>query len=397
MTTKSVDNQVAQLLRRAKALASFGTFAFRETNLQAILDEAASVCAECLGVAFSKICRFRPAQNDLLVVAGHGWQADVVGVAISVANETSPQGRAFKTGLPQLCPNIAQSNDFSLPGFYPEHGILSTADVLVAAKTGPAFGVLEVDSQSARAFDEHDIDFLTGFANVLAEAVATSERAEDLRRTIVRMEELVQEKEILADELKHRVRNSLHLVYALLTAELDSAHDEASIAAFRSIASRVMVMGRVFDHLLGLGMNGTINFGDYVTALCENLPGLYESDGIRLISRVEHVHVELDAATTLGVIITEVVNNAYLHAFPDGRGEIAVTLRVLPDQARLTVADNGVGFTEVETKRHGMGLVRRLVQQVNGTISLQSSGGSTWTILFPLATPVPAASKLEPA
>ncbi len=137
---------IKKLFHREKALAEFGTFAFRETKLQKILDQAALVCANCLGVPFSKICQFRPSQNDLLVVAGHGWKADVVGFAISVADETSPQGRAFTTGAPQLCPDIAAANTYNLPSFYPEHGILSTVDVLVAAKTGPSFGVLEVDS-----------------------------------------------------------------------------------------------------------------------------------------------------------------------------------------------------------------------------------------------------------
>ena len=101
--------------RREKALADFGTFAFRETELQPILDEAARVCAASLGVTFSKICKFQPSQNDLLVVAGHGWEPGVVGFAISVADETSPQGRAFTTGAPQLCPDIGAANLTTCP------------------------------------------------------------------------------------------------------------------------------------------------------------------------------------------------------------------------------------------------------------------------------------------
>jgi two-component sensor histidine kinase len=267
MTSKITAARIEALLRREKALSSFGTLAFRESSLQAVLEEAARVCAECLGVPFSKICRFQPSENDLLVVAGHGWQEGVVGYAISVADESSPQGRAFTSGKPQICANITLANTYTLPAFYPAHKVLSTVDVLVAAKTGPPFGVLEVDSQVADAFDEHDIDFLTGFANTLAEAVATSERADTLRRTIARMEELIEEKETLSQELKHRVRNSLHLVYGLLSVELQGSNDKVSIAAFRSIAARVMGLAQVFDHLLGTGMNKVINFDDYVIGL----------------------------------------------------------------------------------------------------------------------------------
>jgi two-component sensor histidine kinase len=376
--------EVQKLLYREKALATFGTFAFREPDLQSVLDEAARVCADCLGALFSKICKFQPTENDLRVVAGHGWKEGVVGFAISVADESSPQGRAFTTGKPQLCSNIDAANTYALPAFYADHQILSTVDILVAAKIGPPFGVLEVDSQTSDAFDEHDIDFLTGFANILAEAVATSAWADNLRQTVVCMEELIDEKETLSQELKHRVRNSLHLVYGLLSAELDGQHDKNSIAAFRSIAFRVMGLAQVFDHLLGIGMNKIVNFGDYVHALCDNLPDLYSEKNINLICEAQPVRFELDDATALGIIITELVNNAYLHAFPDGIGKISVALHVTPEQTLLSVSDNGIGFVEVETKRRGMGLVRRLVQQVSGVLTLDTDHGSTWTIAIPI-------------
>ncbi|HEY6438398.1 MAG TPA: histidine kinase dimerization/phosphoacceptor domain -containing protein [Acetobacteraceae bacterium] len=378
--TLSDTEQIEKLLRREKALALFGTFAFRETDLQVVLEQAARVCAECLDVPFCKICRYRSTENDLLVVAGQGWKDGVVGYAISMADHSSPQGLAFETGEPQLCPNIAQANTYKLPAFYSEHSIVSTADVLVAAETGPPFGVLEVDSRVQDAFDEHDIDFLTGFANVLAEAVATADRAQVLRLTIAEMARLIEEKETLSQELKHRVRNSLHLVYGLLTAQLDVEHDKSSILAFRSIALRVMGLAEVFEHLLGTGMSRVINFGDYVSALCHNLPELYNQDRIQLVCAVEPVRVSLDVATSLGIIITELVNNAYLHAFPNDIGEISVGLKVNDGRMLLSVSDNGVGFTEAETQRRGMSLVRRLVLQVNGILTLRSDHGSAWTI-----------------
>jgi two-component sensor histidine kinase len=393
MMNKPVGDKAESLLRREKALATFGTFAFREPNLQAVLNEAARVCAACLGVPFSKICKYQPTENNLRVVAGCGWKDGVVGYAISVADKSSPQGRAFITGKPQFCANIAEVTTYSLPAFYPEHKILSTVDILIAAKDGPPFGVLEVDSEMSSTFDEHDIDFLTGFANILAEAVVTSARAAELRKTIVRMEELIAEKETLSQELKHRVRNSLHLVYGLLTAELHGKHDASSMLAFRAIAFRVMGLAQIFDHLLGVGMSRVINFGEYVRALCNNLPDLYGTKDIKLLCTADAVGIELDTATALGIVVTELVNNAYLHAFPDGIGEISVALRVASGQVSLIIADNGTGFVEVETTRRGMGLVKRLVQQVGGTLNLQPGHGRTWIILFPLEKAIPLAAK----
>ncbi len=384
MPNKSAAQQILNLLSREHALAEFGTYAFGEVSLQLILNEAARVCAAALDVPFSKICRYRPEGNDLLIVAGYGWNADVVGVAISVADESSPQGRAFTTGKPQVCGNVGEVNTYRLPSFYPEHGISSTVDVLVAAKTGPPFGVLEVDGKIADAFDETDIDFLTSFANILAEAVAASARAEDLRETIASMEQLIAEKEILAEELKHRVRNSLHMVYGLLTAELGQEHPDESLKAFRSIAFRVIGLSEVFNHLLGEGMEKTINLGDYVNALCGSLPHLYATTTIKLSSTSDTVTIELDKATALGIVLTELVNNAYIHAFPDDQGKITVALHVSPGAATLTIRDNGTGFVEEPTARRGMRLVRRLVKQVSGTIDLQVDHGSIWTVRFPV-------------
>jgi two-component sensor histidine kinase len=386
----NLEDKNASLLRREKALADFGTFAFREPNLQIVLDEAARVSAECLGASFSKICKFRPLQDDLLFVSGYGWQAGVVGFAISVADESSPQGRAFTTGLPQRCANISEANTYALPPFYTTHSVLATVDVLVATRDGQPFGVLEVDSQVDDAFDDHDIDFLTGFANVLAEAVATAVRADELRKTIRRMEELVDEKETLSQELRHRVRNNLHLVYGLLTAEIDGNHDDASIAAFRSIALRVIGLAQVFDHLLGVGMDRIISFSDYMRGLCESLPDLYRDTKITLsFVSDSSVQVELDTATALGIVVTELVNNAYLHAFGGGAGRIAVTLRLDGANASIAIQDDGAGFAEVPTGRRGMGLVRRLVEQVGGNLTLRRANGSTWTITFPIGDDAP--------
>jgi two-component sensor histidine kinase len=276
------EQQLEKLRTREQALAKFGTFAFSEQSLDTILSEAARICVDCLGVPFSKVCEYRKRENDLRVVAGYGWKPGVVGYAISVANESSPQGRAFATGEPQVCGNVKEANSYSLPSFYPDHGVVSTVDVLVASKSGVSFGVLEVDSPSEDAFDEDDIDFLTAFANILAEAVATAEREEALRKTIGRMKELVAEKEVLSQELKHRVRNNLHLVFGLLMTEVGANHEPTSTFAFRSIALRVMGLAGVFDHLLGTGLSKTISFGDYVVTLCDNLPDLYANEHVNL-------------------------------------------------------------------------------------------------------------------
>jgi two-component sensor histidine kinase len=387
MISATIVKENAKLHRRAAKLAEFGTFAFRQGDLNTILTEAARICAETMGVPYSKICKFQHGENDLRVVAGCGWNPGVVGYAISVADESSPQGRAFITGQPQKCSNINAIDTYNPPKFYIDHGITSTVDVLVAAKDGLPFGVLEVDSQAADAFDDDDITFLTSFANILAEAVANAARAEVMRLTLLRMEELIVEKEVLSQELKHRVRNSLHYVYGLLTAELDGRHSEESTASYRIISQRVMGLAQIFEHLLGNGMNKVINFGQYAEALCRNIPTLYSNPRIVLKSEIDDLILPLDDATAVGIIITELITNAFVHAFPLDVGQIDVALHCLhgSGNAVLTISDDGSGFEEVPTKRRGMRLVKRLVKQVDGTLTLQSGpDGSVWTMTFPI-------------
>ena len=123
--------RIEKLLRQQRALATFGSFAFAEPDLRKILTQAARICADCLGVAHCKICMHRATEDDLLIVAGCGWQDGVVGQVVSQANETSPQGRAFMTGQPVILPDIRGANDLELPAFYGAHAIASTVDVLI--------------------------------------------------------------------------------------------------------------------------------------------------------------------------------------------------------------------------------------------------------------------------
>ena len=98
--------------------------------------------------------------------------------------------------------------------------------------------------------------------------------------------------------------------------------------------------------------------------------------------------VDLDTVTALGMAAAELVTNCYVHAFPDGKsGIIDVSLFASKiGGGTLTIKDNGIGFdTTAENKRHGVGLVKQLMQQVNGSFDIQSNGGTSWTLSFPYA------------
>ena len=370
--------KVRKLLRQQAAIATFGSYALRESDLLKVLAEAARVCAEGLELPFSKVCQYRAAENDLLIEAGYGWQPGVVGHVVSRADVSSPQGRALATGEPSICNDLRSDNNFVLPPFYAAHGIVSTIDVIIKGGDRP-YGVLEIDSDKQKDYDQHDIDFLTGFANVLSEAVATSARTATLQAIIERMKGLVEEqdrllgqKKILAEELQHRVPNNLQLVYGMLSKQLDDTADKAGQRGIKAIARRVSTLAQVYDHLLGNEMTRTTDFGSYVRSLCANLAEIQGAPGgVTMSCDSEPLILDLDVVTALGIVVAEVVTNSCDHAFPNGKGAIIVSVQRLAgdvDMATMTISDNGGGFKpKLGSRRHGLGLVRRLVQQVRGT------------------------------
>ncbi|MDB5702421.1 MAG: signal transduction histidine kinase [Sphingomonadales bacterium] len=394
MTADSV--MVRKLLRQQAAIAAFGTFALREADLAAVLNEAARVCAKGLDVRFSKICRYRAAENDLIIETGFGWKEGVIGYVVPHPDDRTPQGRAFSTGRPSICNVLLNEDAFVLPAFYAEHGIVSTIDVIIKGN-GQPYGVLEIDSDEPQDYDQHDIDFLTGFANVLAEAVATSERTKVLGVTIASMTLLMKEKDLLLDqkqvlvqELQHRVRNNLQLVAGMLSSQLNETTDAFGRRGLKAITRRVFTLSQVYDQLLDTEMTRTIDFGSYLHALCTNLGDVQAPvDGsVKLQCEGDNVMLDLDIVTALGIVVVELVTNSFEHAFPDGRGQISVSLRhdAATGTATMLVADDGIGFEPVAgNKRHGVGLVGRMIEQIGGSTHVETDNGTRWTICIPVA------------
>lgn len=399
MSTVELQQGIDRLLRQQAALASFGSYAFREPVLFDILTEASRICAESLAVPLCKICEYRPETNDLLIVAGHGWQHDIIGVVVSSADISSPQGRSFIQGQPVIIHDIRTMPGIVLPDFYAQHGVVSTIDVPIRGADGTPFGILEIDSQIEHAYDEHDVQFLTGFANVIAEAVLARRKNAQLHSVMKEMAAIVaergsllEERTILAEELKHRVRNNLQLVNSMLEMHLQQEKDEQQRASASGIIRRVITLSEVYEQLLGTGLGRTIDLADYLRALCRRLPELQQSPaaGIRIRCDAATLLVNLDTVTAIGMAVAELVSNSYEHAFPTQAGAIDVSLQPSADDrsAILVVADDGISFVEKPgSKRHGVGLVRRLVEQVRGTATLTTEQGTVWTLRFPVTPP----------
>lgn len=371
-------------------LAEFSEEVLREPNLQKILTNATRACAEGTGVRHCKVLRFRPKHRDLIVQAGVGWEKNVVGKAIAAVGRNSPDGLAFVTRKPVLTNDLRKRKDFTLPRIYIDHKIRSSVNVVIPGP-GPGrtpYGVLEADSKVADKFDRYDIRFLTALASLIAEAIRLAARMAELRGANAAKDAALEEKETLTRELQHRIRNHLQFVQQFLQSRAADVTDTTIRRDIEDIAGRVMTLGTIYDQLLGVGMADKIRLDEYLKSLCHGIEAFNAAtSGVKIACRLDKLPLDIDRTTVIGIIANELISNCYEHAFPKGKGEIRVELHRLKGgrEACLVVADNGSGFAEdPETTRRGVGLVRRLVEQVRGTATLHTRGGARWEIRFPI-------------
>jgi two-component sensor histidine kinase/PAS domain-containing protein len=153
-------------------LAKFGLFALESERLDDILNEACRLVGEALHTDLAKVVEVLPDRDTLLVRAGVGWRPGVVGLKTKPIDTKSSEGFALHSGKPVISVDIDGEHRFTYAPFLKRHGVKAMVNVPIPGVRGrQAFGLLQVDSRVPRGFNEDDILFLTGYANLLASAV----------------------------------------------------------------------------------------------------------------------------------------------------------------------------------------------------------------------------------
>lgn len=202
----------------------------------------------------------------------------------------------------------------------------------------------------------------------------------------------LREKEAMLKEIHHRVKNNLQVVSSLLNLQAERIDDPGARAVFLESQSRIRAMALVHETLYGSESLAGIEMSPYICRLCDSLMQTYRRDDrVNLELNVAATVFDLDHALPVGLIVSELVSNALKYAFPsNGRGTISVCIDS-PNGAdcQLVISDDGVGLPESfdpETSTTlGLYLVRLLVRQICGTMSVKRSNGVSFTIGFSLS------------
>jgi len=185
-------------------------------------------------------------------------------------------------------------------------------------------------------------------------------------------------KEALLREVHHRVKNNLAVICSLFYLQSTHSKEEETVQIFRDMENRVHSMALVHESLYGSENLARIDFGEYAQALVKDICSSYGSPGVPLHLRtdLESVIMNIDMAVPCGLILNELMANAFKHGFPSGtRGEIKLTLHHGSEgRCSLCVEDNGVGVPadlDLNTRKSlGLSLVRSLTRQIRGSFEL---------------------------
>lgn len=198
------------------------------------------------------------------------------------------------------------------------------------------------------------------------------------------------EKEVLLQEVHHRVKNNLQIISSLLNLQAVQAQDDQVVEALQEGQNRVRSMALIHETLYRSGDLSRVDFGKYVRRLAEQLYQTYRMlpDQVTMSVETDEIFLTMETAVPCGLILNELISNALKHAFVDGRlGQIAIRLQNTNDNGyHLTVNDNGIGLpTHINlhnTDTLGLQLVNTLVYQLQGSLAITNEQGTSISVTF---------------
>jgi two-component sensor histidine kinase len=270
----------------------------------------------------------------------------------------------------------------------PEHGVMDDYEV---EHQFPEIGLRTMLLNARKVFYEGNSQttLLLGIEDVSARRAQEREKEDMLRKLQV----LLREKDVLLEELEHRVGNSLQIIAAIILMKSRMVTSEETRLQLQDAHKRVMSVAAVQKHLHATGGAGSVEMAPYLTQLCDSLKtsmiGDYRPTTLKVTSDTGTVTSR--EAISLGLIVTELILNALKHAFTDDRAdrEIAVGFAIAGTNWKLSVVDNGIGapvgvFAQAKSGL-GTSIINALAEQLEARVDVVSGRQGT-TVLVTHAT-----------
>ena len=218
------------------------------------------------------------------------------------------------------------------------------------------------------------------------------------RATERELAHLMRQKELLLEEMRHRIANSLQIIASILLLKARSVQSDETRGHLQDAHKRVLSVAAVQQHLQASGHGERIALGPYLSKLCETLAAsiIGETRTVSLESKVKGGMVVSSEAVSIGLIVIESVINALKHAFPQPKadGRIVVSYDARGAEWMLSIADNGVGKSAdgASEVKAGLGtsIVQALAKELDASVEISSGPrGTTVFVQHAINQPLP--------
>lgn len=372
-----------------------------------------------IGQAFSKLIKVdeiislifemigKLIDNKNLYIALYDEEKDIISFPVYTVDgkQNEQYERPFGRGLTEFVIKTCQpllietdiENEFRKMGIA-QIGKKSKSLISVPMLTGEkVFGVITLqDYSKEHAYSFAHMELLLTIASQTAIALENSylfakleTELEEKNQVEKRIKASLREKELLLQEVHHRVKNNLQIMSSLLRLQSSHIKNGDVQKIFLESENRIKAMAIVHNKLYNSKSYEKIDFKDYVKTLTNNLFLSYgvNTNYISLNIEVDDIEMNIDTAIPCGLIINELISNSLKYAFVDNRkGMILVSLRKDEDKLALMVKDNGVGFEKTKElmtgNTLGMKLVQLLTGQLDGNIQMKNCDGAEFKISF---------------
>ncbi len=245
-------------------------------------------------------------------------------------------------------------------------------------------GILAIEKKGETA--EEELNLLLEIAGDLAMAKNKINAEERLKNSL-------EEKEILLDEIHHRVKNNLQVISSMLKLQETEKKDKDPLSILRETENRIQSMALIHEMLHRSDDIARVDLGSYIKELVRIIYQTYNVDygDVELKMDVDDIKLSIDQANPCVQVINEIVSNALKHAFPldyNGNKTLSISSSLIEGQeVEIVISDNGVGVPEKidleNSETFGFNLIKMLSEdQLDGDVELERDGGTTFKIRF---------------
>ncbi len=240
-------------------------------------------------------------------------------------------------------------------------------------------------------FVGYGLIWFLGISGITIGAVHFSKHIKEREHAEKLIKSSLREKEVLLQEVHHRVKNNMQVIISLLRLQAKKIEDKQYMEMFKESENRIKSMALIHEKLYMSEDLANVDFSEYVRGLIKNLfiSNAIDTNKIQLAMDIEDISFDLENAIPCGLLINELISNCLKHAFPTGQnGEITIALHAANENAvTLSVGDNGVGLPDEidfrNSKTMGLHLIEVLAEgQLGGKIEVDRANGLNYTVTF---------------